>query len=307
MSAVAASTQITALPATQTIAQKLAYRMIQVNASSQKILSLFAEDAIFYWDPDTKMDKKQFSVALKKGGIDNITAIGQWKDTFQASLVDSKEMIWKIDGLQYRLGHGMKEEGPGWYHMEQTIQLKFVEEEGKVKISEFHSIHYSKTKQPESLEITALPLSQSIIHKLACKSFEIPQRTASLIELYNMDAIVILYPNRRMGLEEFAKTMRQNNTLNVLQMGEWSNTYSPVENSEGQVKWIKQGQVQWVAEGYQRRLGEGANEDGEGWYRIRQLAQFFFSDDVVKVEITEQNVLDYSKFKVVESETIPAK
>ena len=206
MSALVASRQITALPATQTVAQKLAYRMIQVNASSQNILSLFAEDAIFYWDPDTIMDKKQFAEALKKGSIDNITAIGQWKDTFQASQEGSKEMIWKVDGLQYRLGHGMKEDGPGWYHMKQTIQLKFVEEDEKVKISEFHSTHYTKTKLPEPSEIKALPLTQSIIHKLAFKSFEIPQQTESLIKLYDLYAIIILYPNKRMGLDEFIST-----------------------------------------------------------------------------------------------------
>jgi len=300
MSAVAPSNKFIALPETQVVAQELAYRMIQVNADFQKIMNLFAEKATFFWGSDTKMDKIQFSETLMEGSIENITAIGQWKDTFQASKEGLNEIIWKIDGLQHRLGKIMKEDGPGWYQLQQTILLKFVEEDKKMKISEFHSTHYTKTKLPESKEIKALSLSQSIIRKLALKSFEIPQQTESLIKLYDMYGFIIFeHINKSMYLDEFSELMRQSNTLNVTHIGEWSNTYSPVEGNEKM--------VQWIAEGSQRRLGLGANEDGEGWYKIRQLSQFYFSDYSGKIGIGEQHVKEYSKSKVVEPETISEK
>lgn len=288
MSAKVSVSQVIALPPHQSIAQELAYRMVQVNANSQKILDLFTNDAVFIFTPDTVMDKKQFAARLQTN-IENTKALGKWKDTFQASTNESNEVIWKTDGFQQYVDKGLNETGEGWYHLAETIHLKFAVEDGKHKISEFRLADSTKTKLPETEVIRPLPESQKIIHKLAFKSFQIPQQTESMIKLYDQFAEVLYPDGRRMGMSTFAEMMRKSNTLNVLKMGEWSNTYSPVESREKE--------VQWIAEGFQMRLGLGKDEDGEGWYKIRQLAKFIFTDISGKEKILEQNNLECSKAK----------
>lgn len=221
--------------------------------------------------------------------IENIKEIGRWKDTFQASADDSDGMVWKIDGYQYRLGLGLKENKPGWYHLTQTISLKFIEVNGEIKISEFSSSNYVKTPVHELEIITPLPATQKIIHKLAAKSFEVPQSSESMLKLYDMHARVCYPDGEQLGLSEFAPIMRQSNTDNVVEMGEWSNTYIPVEGDSRK--------VEWIAEGLQHRLGFGIKETGEAWYKMRQLSQFSFTDYSGKEGIGEQNILEYSKSK----------
>lgn len=66
MSAEILSSTTRALPTTQSIAQKLAYRMVQVNASSKKILKLFADDALFIFSPDLVFTKNNSLKIFKK-------------------------------------------------------------------------------------------------------------------------------------------------------------------------------------------------------------------------------------------------
>lgn len=132
-------------PVNQPIAQKLAYRMVQVNANLDKILQLFSDTAVIVVSPGVEWDKKTFSAKLQKGSIDNITAIGAWTNIFKPA-ENSSDVIWKVDGNQYRLGLGLDEQGPGWYHIQQTIRLSFVTENEETKISSFNSLEYNKTK-----------------------------------------------------------------------------------------------------------------------------------------------------------------
>jgi hypothetical protein len=133
------------MPYTQSTAQKLASRMVKVDPSIEKTMKVFSENAVFIFPPD-RLKREEFIEKFRTGNQQNVTKIGQWTNTFEAKSADSTDIIWDVNGYQFRLGNGMMENGPGWYHMKQKILLKFTQENGKTKISEWYSMEYTKTK-----------------------------------------------------------------------------------------------------------------------------------------------------------------
>lgn len=263
------------------IAHKLAWRMVQVNANIQKIMCLFSENAVILVGSHNPMNRNEFEQALIKGSVNNITAIGEWEDSFEPSQQDLNGVVWKVKGVQHRLGVGFQESGPGWYSMNQTIELRLVEENGKMKISSFESTHYEKIKLPESTQVKALSLGQALIHELAYRSLNLPQGIEKLIELYSKNAEIITCKGDSLNVYDIAEIAEVSECYNMLKMNFLSNTYKPVEGDDNKVEWISRGS--------QLQYSNQTDECVKGPYDMRQVADFSFVEESGKQKIALQN------------------
>lgn len=144
------------LPATRSIAYKLAARMLQPGSdvNIDKISKLFTKNSqftthvigLYLNEYKTKMNIKEFINAINVGHKENVEAIVNCTNTFEPLEDDNTGIKWVTKSTQYRLGKGMLEKEPGWYRIEQAIHLKFAKENGETKISEWYSPYYKKTK-----------------------------------------------------------------------------------------------------------------------------------------------------------------
>ncbi len=263
------------------LAQKLAWKMVQVDASRDEIMALFSDKATFIFDTkegQKEMDRKQFSQELQQRSIENIVNVGFGKHTFKPWSENPNVIIWKIENYQERLGKGYKEDGPGWYFLKQKIFLEYTEEHNQIKISKFTSKASEKIKQLSKK--TALPLTQSMVQELSFRSFQIPQKSDEMVyQLYDPKAISSYPDGGRFNREKFANLM-QNSNQRVLKIGKLITSYLPVEENSKQVEWNVDVVQKKVLTG-ERKLNATV--------RIEQKAIITFTENVGKEKIILQN------------------
>lgn len=134
---------------TEKVARQLSHEMIQVSPDLDKIQSLFSEHATFRF-ADISFDLSEFINKMQTGHLGNVRKIIFWFQAWKTPDPLTGDVVWTSAGEQKRLGLGTGEDGMGIYRIFSKIVLSFQEENGQLKITNFHAEKYVKIKAPES-------------------------------------------------------------------------------------------------------------------------------------------------------------
>ncbi len=278
----------------QTKAQQFAIRLSQTAGNSAELMELFSKDADFCWAPGAmKSNYSEFSNLISQR---TVPCQGSCKESFLPDDQDGRAVIFKVDGFQYREGlentpNQPWYKGAGWYHVQQTMRLEFHNENEPLKISNWFSLDHNFQKAEESMQ--GLPAAFSLAKKLALTLFSEQENFDKIRKFYNENAKIKQADGSEVNLDELGELIKRENIGNIIAQKELHNSFVAVEGEPNT--------LEWTTEAIQLRRGLGQGENGEGWYKIRQVAKVLFDSSSPDAKVLNQRNLVSTKFKLHQS------
>jgi hypothetical protein len=290
--------------------QEFANEIARTDLNEENVEAFFSEDAKFFFNQKL-MTRDEFNNIILEVFKKSMTEINQWQDTFYPVETDENKIVWTFQCIgkfdTSKISTSLTTGGApcgiaesGYKLLDYSMLLEFdnsnasetdssqaQENEQKHIPLKIRKIQVIEADLRQFSENSPLPPTQMTVRLLAYRSFQIPQPSDKLCELYDPKA-VIKYPDQpKLSLEDFKKRMETSNTYNVVRTLKVHNEFTHFSNGDDIDG------IEWYTVVYQERLGRGFQEDGiPGIYKIIQTAIITLGKDG---KILEQNNISYTK------------